>query len=229
MNLRSGLVLLMILACAGMLCAEPSTEMRETTDRLASSVYTGPAMGTLRELSDEFGGRVTGTPAYNSAAQWAASKFRSYGIQNVRLEPFTIPNGWVRGSAHGELLTPKARALHLESLGWSPSTPAGGIKGEVAIVDDVSPEHLKELSPKLKGKIVFYDISKIFADGWTKVLPLLQDSYAVVKNAGAVGIVFPDHDRNNVLNATDPNHFIVIGHHLAPALVAHRSAYRSPR
>jgi hypothetical protein len=205
MNLRSGAVVLMMLACAGILAAEPAGEIRETTERLAGSVYTGPAMGTLRELSDDFGGRVTGTSAYNHAAEWAASKFRSYGIRNVRLEPFTIPNGWVRGTAHGELLTPGSRALHLESLGWSPSTPAGGIKGEVIVVDDVSAEHLKELAPKLKGKIVFYDVSKIFADGWTKVLPQLQDSYPVIKNAGAIGIVFPDHDRNNVLNATDPN------------------------
>ena len=205
MNLRSAMIVLMTLACAGVLAAEPAGEIRETTERLAGSVYTGPAMGTLRELSDDFGGRVTGSPSYNHAAEWAASKFRSYGIQNVRLEPFTIPNGWVRGTAHGELLTPTSRALHLESLGWSPSTPAGGIKGEVFVVDDVSPQHLKELAPKLKGKIVFYDISKIFTESWMKVLPLLQDSYPVVKDAGAVGIVFTDHDRNNVLNATDPN------------------------
>ncbi len=205
MNLRRVLIVLLIFMFVGLLAAQPAGEVRETADRLAASVYTGPAMHTLRELSDGFGGRLTGSPAYNHAAEWAAAKFRSYGIQNVKLEPFIIPNGWVRGTAQGQLLAPVSRTLHLESLGWSPSTPPGGIKGDVIIVDDVSPDHIKALADKLKGKIVFLDVGKIFADGWVKVLAAVENSYPLFKNAGAVAIVFPDRDRSNVLNATDPN------------------------
>jgi len=73
--------------------------------------------------------------------------------------------------AHGQLLAPVARTLHLEALGWSPSTPAGGIKGEIVIVDDVSADNVKAQSDKLKGKIVVLDVHKIFASGWVKVLP----------------------------------------------------------
>ena len=158
-------IALLLFVFVGILAAEPAGDVRETADRLAASVYTGPAMRTLRELSDGFGGRLSGSPAYNHAAEWAAAKFRSYGIQNVRLEPFTIPNGWVRGTAHGQLLAPMSRTLHLESLGWSPSTPPGGIKGEVIIVDDVSPDHIAAQADKLKGKIVLLDTAKILAEG----------------------------------------------------------------
>ena len=59
------------------------------------------------------------------------------------------------------LLTPIARILHVESLGWSPSTPAGGVKGEVVVVDDVTPETLKAQAEKFKGKIVFLDLGKM--------------------------------------------------------------------
>ena len=196
---------LLVLIFVGALSAEPAGDIRETADRLAASIYIGPGMRTLRELSDGFGGRLSGSPAYNQAAAWAATKFNSYGIQNVRLEPFTIPNGWLRGTAHGQLLAPVARTLHLESLGWSPSTPSGGIKADVVIVDDISADYIKAQADKLKGKIVFLDISKIFADGWVKVLPTLEASYPLFKDAGAVALIFPDHDPNNVLNATDPN------------------------
>src|SRR5690349_16538538 len=95
---------LLVLIFVGALSAEPAGDIRETADRLAASIYIGPGMRTLRELSDGFGGRLSGSPAYNQAAAWAATKFNSYGIQNVRLEPFTIPNGWLRGTAHGQLL-----------------------------------------------------------------------------------------------------------------------------
>jgi carboxypeptidase Q len=202
---RRVVIVLFVLIFVGALSAEPAGDIRETADRLAASIYIGPGMRTLRELSDGFGGRLSGSPAYNQAAAWAAAKFNSYGIQNVRLEPFTIPNGWLRGTAHGQLLAPVARTLHLESLGWSPSTPAGGIKADVVIVDDVSADNIKAQADKLKGKIVFLDVSKILADGWIKVLPTLEASYQLFKDAGAVALIFPDHDANNVLNATDPN------------------------
>jgi hypothetical protein len=205
MKLRHSLVVPFVLLLSALVCAAPNSEMQEGANHLTSSIYTGPVMRTLRELSDGFGGRLTGSPAYNQAAEWAAAKFRSYGIQNVKLEPFAMDNGWVRGTASGQLLTPTPRALHLESLGWSPSTPTGGVKGEVLIVDDIMPDAVKALAPKVKGKIVIIDVGKIFAHGWTKVLEPLELSYKVFKENGAVGVVFPSGDRNNVLSASDPN------------------------
>src|SRR6266550_1714911 len=168
------------------LVAAPAPDVQEAANRLASSIYTGPSMTTLRELSDGFGGRLTGSPAYNHAAEWAAAKFRSYGIQNVRLEPFTIPSSWVRGTAHGQLLIPLARQLYLESLGWAPSTPPGGIKGDAIIIDNVSSDSIKSQAAKIKGKIVFLDVGKIFAEGWVRVLPEVQASYQLFTDVGAV-------------------------------------------
>ena len=202
MNFRRALMVSFLFLFLGGLMAEPNAEVRETADRLAGSVYTGPSMHTLRELTDGFGGRLSGSLAHNHAAEWAAAKFRSYGIQDVRLESFTMANGWTRGTAHGQMLSPMARTLHLESLGWSPSTPAGGVKGEVVVVEDVTPETLKAQAEKFKGKIVLLNLSKILAHGWVKALPALEQSYPFFRNAGAVGLVFSDRDRNNVLNAT---------------------------
>jgi carboxypeptidase Q len=205
MILRRTLVGFFVLVFMTAVAAQPTGDSQETTNRLAAAIYTGPSMTTLRELSDGFGGRLTGSPAYNQAAEWAAAKFRSYGIKDVRLEPFTIPNGWVRGSAHGELLTPIVRPLHLESLGWSPSTPPGGIKGEVVVIDNVYADNIKAQPDRIRGRIVILDTAKIFAEGWVKVLPALQASYQLLKDAGAIALVFPSRDRNNVLSATDPD------------------------
>ena len=205
MILRRGLIVSLVFVSFAALSAQRAPDIQEVANQLAASIYTGPSMTTLRELSDGFGGRLTGSPAYNNAAEWAAGKFRSDGIQNVKLEPFTIPNGWVGGTAHGEFLAPVARPLHIESLGWSPSTPSGGIKGEVAILDDVSPESIKMNASKYQGKIVIFDTKKIFAEGWVKVLAPLMASYQKLKDAGAVALIFPDSAPNNVLNATDPN------------------------
>src|ERR1035438_5133577 len=175
MNLRRATVLATVLAVSSAIptltFAQQPSDSRVVTDRLAASIYNGPSMATLGELADGIGGRLTGSPAYVRSTEWAAAKFRSYGIENVRLEPFTIPAGWQRGTASGAMLAPLSRPLNLASLGWSPSTPSGGVQGSVVVVADVEPEVLRSRENELRGKIVFLDITKIYAEGRGKALP----------------------------------------------------------
>jgi hypothetical protein len=191
--------------------AQIAPDVKDTATKLAGSVYTGPSMETLRELTDGFGGRLSGSPAYNRAAEWAVEKFKSYGIQSVKLEPFTMPNGWQRGSAHATLLAPINRPLHLESLGWAPSTRGGGITGEVILLDDISADGIKARADKLKGKIAMIDMKKA-SEGVKHVWPLLQAVPQRLKDAGAVAILFPDRERAEVLNAFS----LDWGGHLSP-------------
>jgi len=203
MNLQRAFGLPLILAFGVTLSGQQSGDLQQTTNGLAALIYTGPSMKTLRELTDGVGGRLTGSPAHQRAADWVASKFRSFGITSVRLEAFTIPNGWQRGSARGEILGPTPRALHVESLGWTPSTPPGGIRGDVVLIADLDMAKLKAQSDQIKGKIVMLDTPKIFAEGYVKALPKLHAAYQIFKDVGALGVIFPDRELNNVLNAHD--------------------------
>ena len=128
--------------CPVLVWSQQPSELKPVTDQLAASIYTGPSMTTLANSTDGVGGRVTGSPSYVRSTEWAAAKFRSYGIENVRLEPFTIPAGWQRGSASGRMVAPLARPLYVTSLGWSPSTPAGRGPGTVVLVSDVAPDEV---------------------------------------------------------------------------------------
>jgi carboxypeptidase Q len=176
-------------------------EIKPTTDRLAASIYAGPSMVTLGELSDGIGGRLTGSPAYTRATEWAVAKFHSYGIQNVRLEPFTIEAGWQRGTASGAMLSPQARPLYVASIGWAPSTPPGGVEGPVVVVDDISAEALQARGEELRGKIVLLDTAKIFADGYGKNVLKFEAMWPVLQNAGVLAVMSPDRATNNVINA----------------------------
>ncbi len=176
-------------------------EMKSATDRLAASIYTGPSMRTLGELADGIGGRLTGSPAYVRSTEWAAAKFRSYGIENVRLEPFTMDAGWQRGTAIGEMLSPLSRPLHVASLGWAPSTPAGGVEGAVVLVEDVSADALQSRADELQGKIVLLDTTKIYEEGYAKALPKLQAAWPAFEKAGVLAVMQTDRPTNNVINA----------------------------
>ncbi len=83
MSLRRAVVLSVWWAIPVLMWAQQPAEMKPVTDRLAASIYNGPSMATLGELSDTIGGRLTGSPAYVRSTEWAAAKFRIYGIENV--------------------------------------------------------------------------------------------------------------------------------------------------
>src|SRR4030095_11281753 len=115
--------------------------IEQASARLAASILVnGRSMDYLKGLTEQFGGRRTGTTAYNRSAEWAAEQFRAAGIKNVKLEPWTMPNGWDRGAARGLMTSPMDRPIHIESLGWAPSTPSGGVKAEVMMFTDIEPE-----------------------------------------------------------------------------------------
>ena len=139
----------------------PSAEVKRAAERIAGSVLvSGRSMDYVRGLTDGFGGRLSGSPAYERAAEWSAEQFRAAGVKDVRLEPFRIDNGWQRGAARGRLVAPMERALNVASLGWSPSTPAGGVRGEVVWVGDVSPEFFRQRGAELKGRVAMLDVHR---------------------------------------------------------------------
>jgi hypothetical protein len=107
----------------------------------------------LTELSDDVGARVTGSPEERKAEEWGVAKMKSIGLENVHTEKYQIWRGWARGTADAELLTPERHKLHVDAMGWTGSTAAGGAEGDIVPVNrfDLDNE-IKNIS-RLKGKI----------------------------------------------------------------------------
>ena len=108
----------------------------------------------LTELSDKVGARVTGTPEAQKAVDWGIVKMRGIGLENVHAEKWQLWRGWKRGTADAELLSPTRHKLHVDAMGWTGSTPASGVEGEIVPVNllDLDQE-MKDIS-RLKSKIL---------------------------------------------------------------------------
>lgn len=106
-----------------------------------------------RELTTEVGARLAGSEAEARARDWTVEKFKEIGLQNVRIEPFTVP-GWERGVETAEIVSPYPQQLYITALGGSVATPEEGISADVAYFPTF--EDL-EAAPEggLDGKIVF--------------------------------------------------------------------------
>jgi len=107
----------------------------------------------LTELSDDVGARVTGSPAERKAEEWGAAKMKAIGLENVHAEKYQIWRGWTRGTADAEMLTPVRHKLHVDAMGWTGSTPAGGAEGDVVPVNLFDLENEIKNVSRLKGKV----------------------------------------------------------------------------
>jgi hypothetical protein len=178
-----------------------SAEVRERAARMVGATLVGGrAMATLEELSDGIGGRMTASPGYTKAVEWAQAQLRAAGIAEVKLEPFTMAAGWQRGVARGRVVAPFERALHLESEGWSAPTPRGGVRGVVVVLSDPSPEALAPLLPSLRGKIVLAGDSGQKGRSYKVYVGLLK-SLALLHDAGVAALIMPARGAvNNVVS-----------------------------
>src|SRR5512146_1606906 len=72
----------------------------------------------LEDLSDNIGGRVTGSPQAAKAIQWGLEQMRAMGLSNVHAEKWQLDHGWTRVSAGAALISPIQRPLQVDSMGW---------------------------------------------------------------------------------------------------------------
>lgn len=111
-------------------------------------------MPNLTYISDVIGPRMTGSANLKRANDWTLEKFKSYGLENVKLEPYEIPAGWERGFARMRMVEPNTgRWLAVASRAWTPGTQ-GKLIGDVIYVSATNQEELNQYKGKLKNAIV---------------------------------------------------------------------------
>ena len=117
-----------------------SPETRATVAGIVGDVMVnGQAYEYDRQLADTIGPRLTGSANYVHAVSWAEQQFKSLGLANVHTEGWKIPATWEpEVAASGRIVAPREQTLHIYSLGWSPSTPSGGVKGDVVYLEHLT-------------------------------------------------------------------------------------------
>lgn len=123
-----------------------------------TALTDGKAYDWLDYLSNEIGGRLSGSFEAESAVKYTEEELNELGLDKVWLQPVMVPK-WTRGFkeyAFIESLTGEKTVTEICALGGSVATPSLGIKAEVIEVQGL--EDLASLGKeKIAGKIVFYN------------------------------------------------------------------------
>lgn len=171
-----------LLVCVAFPALAETPEAAQSLDEkiIAEAKAKSELMANLTYLSDFIGPRLTGTPALKRANEWAAEKMRSYGLENVKLEPYEIPVGWVRGTATARMVEPdNGRQLLVASAGWVPGTK-GKVVGDVVIFQVTRREELAQYKGKLKNAIILRGKP-------ANVAPITDLSYGAGRPRGPMG------------------------------------------
>src|SRR5579884_2593360 len=78
---------------------------------------------------------------------------KQYGLENVHLEPYTIPRGWERGPVVARIVEPNGAWVQAAQMAWTPGT-RGTVVGPVVMFNPTSEADLAQYAVKLHGAIV---------------------------------------------------------------------------
>ena len=160
-------------------------------------MMAGKAYEYDRVLSDDIGPRLTGSANYVKATDWAVGEFQRLGLSNVHKEGWTIPATWEPETlATARMILPHEQRLHLESEGWSPSTPPGGVRGAVIYLDDLTVESVRSHAAAIHGAIVLVDgesVDRGIEGGFGKLFDALRE----IGTQGAKGLILGIGTTNN--------------------------------
>jgi len=107
------------------------------------------AMKHLDILTNRFGGRLIGSDAYENAAEWAASKFKEWGMQVEMDYSGTLPVGFNRGPWFGRMLSDNGMQLHFATPSYTSGT-TGVQKGHV-LIEPKTQTQFNRMKGKLSG------------------------------------------------------------------------------
>ncbi len=104
-------------------------------------------------LSEVYGPRSTGTPAFAQASEWAMKQFTAWGLSNVHQERWAFGQGWTIQRFSAVMTAPTPAVLIGAPRNYSPST-AGTISSDVVRVQIATEADFAKYAGTLRGKIV---------------------------------------------------------------------------
>ena len=123
-----------------------------------TSLLKGKSYDWLDHLSNQIGGRLSGSYNAEKAVKYTKEQLEELGLDRVWLQPVMVPK-WVRGAkeyAFIETAPGMTTTVPICALGGSVATPDGGLIAE--LVEVKSFDELDALGKdKIAGKIVFYN------------------------------------------------------------------------
>lgn len=184
-----GLILLWWIVPAPLVSQSP--EESDVARLMAAMLGDTPLIDDLQSLTDEIGGRPTGSEANLRSVEWALARFQDAGVPASR-DGFMMPGLWLERSARAELsgqgVTFPARVA---AMPWSVGTAPEGMRRQLLDAGTGSAADFERLGEEARDAFLLVetelltDIEGLFRE-YTEAAVIEGRAFA----AGATGVVY---------------------------------------
>jgi carboxypeptidase Q len=119
------------------------------------------SMQHLDILCNRFGGRLIGSDAYENAANWAAYKFKQWGMEVMMDEVGELPVGFNRGPWFGRMIGGPEMTLHFATPSYTSGTK--GVQRGHVLIEPKTQAQFDKMKKELKGAWVLVSGNNV---GW---------------------------------------------------------------
>lgn len=186
-----------------------------------------PLLEDLRFLSDDIGGRATGSPANLRAVEWALERFRDAGVTAQR-EAFTMPALWLENASSGTVRGAGVEfEVRLAAMPFSTGTPPEGITAPLVDAGTGADEDFTRLGPAARGAFLLVETTSLTdIDGLFREYGEAYATERRARAAGALGVVYMGSRAEGVLYRHNSS---LLGPDARPMLIMERRAARRAR
>ena len=151
---RSLAILLTCVAVGSLAAQSPETvDVAAIAKIRAEGLEHSQVAETMFWLTDRYGPRLTGSPYFEEAGDWAVKELQRYGVQNVRKERWKYGRGWTLVNFHATMTEPRVMPITGAVKAWSPGTN-GTVVADVVRADITDEVSAAKYKGQLRGKIV---------------------------------------------------------------------------
>src|SRR3954463_11820022 len=137
-----------------LLLSEEKVDLAAVNRIRAEAFQHSKVMDTMFYLTDVYGPRLTNSPNYRAAGDWAVGRLKDYGLANVKKEKWgPFGRGWQCKYFEAHMVEPQFSALMGIPLAWTEGTN-GSITGEPILATIRTEADMEKYKGKLRGKIV---------------------------------------------------------------------------
>ena len=135
---KRALLFITVVAVLASVAASPQAPARQAGDPVVQKIIDlgltdNRVMTWTDYASNRFGGRESGTNAYNDATAWAVWQFREWGLEAELDEAGEVPVGFNRGPWFGKMVKPAEKPLYFGTPSFTAGTK-GVERGPVVIL-----------------------------------------------------------------------------------------------
>lgn len=176
------LPLVALLVVSNMVCAQTEKIDTATVSKIKDEgMNRSQVMSILSMLTDIHGPRLTNSPGYKRAADYAKTTLTSWGVENVSFDVWNedFGKGWQLKKFSLQSISPVYFPVTAYPKAWTPGVK-GTVTADVVYLDISKEEDIAKYKGKLKGKIVMFSLPTPVKPGFKPDATRLTDSTLLV-------------------------------------------------